>query len=182
MKISKKRRYIILFAACLIIIRVLSCSIIPDISKNVNPDCKPMNTKEQISSIEADKFLQDWVEYINKGYHNLVPEKISLIEGSLDEHLPLPVKVWFNKKCWSAKRFYYVEDRLRTTLQMLYLRRHSESILAILNERMNGENEAEYKNIIEMQKNLIHIENISEEELKFVAMSEAEIVKILNMR
>ena len=178
----KTRKYIILLLAFLLILRVLSCSIIPDVNEKMKERCQPIETQTQISAIEVEKFLKDWAEYVENGYNKKVSDKVSLVDGPLEDQLPEALKLWFNKKCWTIQRFYYIEDRLKTALQTLYLRRHSESILAILKDRMNEENESEYKNIIEMQKQIVNVENISNEELKFIEMREAEIVKILNMK
>ena len=182
MKIKERSRYIILLIAFVLILRVLSFSIAPNKGYDTETRCPPMSTAEQISFIEIDKFLKDWVEYVEKGYYEKVSEKISLRDGDIEDNLPMSVKLWFDMKCWKAERFFYIEDRLKASINTLYLRRHSASILAILNERITSENESEYQNIIDMQKKIANIENISDEELKIVEMREAEIAKILNTK
>ncbi len=179
---EEKKRYIVLFLAFLLILRVLSCNIVSQSPKENKPRCKPMNNEKEISIQETNEFLKLWAEYVEKGYNKKVSDKISLMDGGLEEHLPLSVKLWFNGKCWTAERFYYIEDRLRASIQTLYLKRHSASILAILNERMSGGDTSEYQNFIDMQNKIANIENISEKELDYVQMREAEIVNILNMK
>lgn len=179
---KEKKRYIILFLSVAFLLRVLSCSIVPESTEKFANHCKPMNTDVTISETEVDDFLEIWKTYIQKGYDKKVQDKVSLMDGSLDESLPFSVKIWLNSRCWSPERFYYVEDRLRAALRTLYLKRHSAGIVSILNENINDKNAAEYQNMIDMQNKIANIENITETELKFVQMREGQITNILNMQ
>ena len=181
LQISERNRHIILLLSFFLVLRVLTCSIVPESSKKAEERCQPMSINKEVSSAEVEQFLKLWSEYVEKGYDKEVSDKISLMDGKLEDNLPISIKMWFNAKCWTADRFYYIEDRLRSAIQTLYLKRHSAGIISILNERINDNNYEEYQNMIEQQNKIANIENISDAELKYVEMREAEIVNILNM-
>ena len=182
MLIEDKKKYLILFLTALLLIKVLSCDVLPESTELVHPRCESMNEAAELTFKEINSFLDIWAEYVKNGYDKEVSDKVSLISGDIVNDIPLNVKLWFNSKCWVIKRFYYVEDRLRAALHTLYLKRHSAAILAILNERMTEENEEQYKQMIEMQNKIANIEQISDEELKMVESKEAQIIKILNAK
>ena len=98
---KENRKYIILLLSFLLILRVLSCSIVPETEKEITPRCKSMSTEETISASEIDAFLKLWVEYVNKGYDKKVSDKVSLLSGQLEDKIPLKIKMWFNKNCWT---------------------------------------------------------------------------------
>ncbi len=179
---SEKRRYIILILALLLILKVFSCSIVPETKKEYTPRCKSVSEEQEISSAEIDAFLKLWVEYIQKGYNKEVSDQISLLSGKIEDKMPLKIKLWFNKNCWTISRFYYVEERLKSIIQAIYLKRHTASILNILNSYITEENKDQYQHMIDMQHEIANIENVSEGELAIVEMREAEIVNILNLK
>ncbi len=182
MEENSLKRYLILLLSFLLIAKVLSCSLISEDIKQRKPRCEPISETTEISSAEIDAFLKLWSEYVEKGYDKTVSEKISLLSGELEDKIPLKVKLWFNNKCWTIDRFFYVEDRIRASVRTLYLKRHSDSILSILNEKMTKENAEQYQQMIDMQNQIANVENISDEELKQIEMREAQIVKALNMK
>lgn len=179
---KETKRYIILALVFLFLIKVLSCSIVPQTDKHAEQRCKPMNSKKQITLSETEEFLDLWSEYINKGYDKAVSDKISLMDGDIESNIPISLQLWFNNKCWTADRFYYVEDRLKAAIRTLYLKRHAENILEILNEQKNEDNAEQYDQMIEMQNKIANIENISELELDFVKKLEDQIVSTLNIK
>ena len=177
---SENKRYIILFLAFFFLLKVFSCSIVPENDADNDMRCKPVRDEVTITESEVDDFLKLWKEYVLNEYDTKVSDKISLMDGTLEENLPISVKLWFKANCWTAKRFYHVEDRLRAALRTLYLKRHTASILDILKERTNGTNSVEYKNMADMQNKIANIENITEDELKLVQMREKQISDVLN--
>lgn len=185
MEENSLKRYTILLFAVLFLYKILSCSIVPESKKANLPRCPEISETTEISSAEIDTFLTLWQEYVKEGYDKKVSSTISLMDGNLEDNLPISLKLWFNNNCITAKRFYYIEERIKASLQTVYLKRHSASIIAVLNERMkdakDGSEEA-YVQMIEEQKKIANIENISNEEVKIVEMREAEIVKILGVK
>ena len=179
---TEKKRRVILLLAFLLLLRVFTCSIVPESDKEAKHRCEPMSVSEEISENEVNNFLKTWNEYVKKGYDKKVQDKVSLMDGKLEDNLPFSVKLWLSAKCWEPKRFYYVEDRLRSAVRTLYLKKHSASILSILQDKAQGSDASEYQDMIDMQNKIANIENISDEELKFVQMREAEITKILNVQ
>ena len=89
---SEKRRYIILILALLLILKVFSCSIVPETKKEYTPRCKSVSEEQEISSAEIDAFLKLWVEYIQKGYNKEVSDQISLLSGKIEDKMPLKIK------------------------------------------------------------------------------------------
>ena len=89
------KRYVILFLSFLLIVKVLSCDIIPESAKERKPRCEPVNESTEVSLEEIDKFLEMWKEYTEKGYDKIVSDKVSLVSGSLEDKIPLKVKLWF---------------------------------------------------------------------------------------
>lgn len=185
MEENNLKRYTILLLTLLFLYKVLSCSIVPETEKAQLPRCPEISEATELSSAEIDNFLTLWKEYVKEGYDKKVSNKISLMDGNLEDNLPLSLKLWFNNNCITAKRFYYIEERLRASLQTIYLKRHSSSIIAVLNEKMkdaeDGAKEA-YVQMIEEQNKIANIENISDNEIKIVEMLEAEIVKVLGAK
>ena len=185
MEENNLKRYTILLLTLLFLYKVLSCSIVPESEKAQLPRCPEISESKEISANEIDTFLTLWQEYVAKGYDKKVSNQISLMEGNLEDNLPISLKLWFNNKCITAKRFYYIEERLKASLQTVYLKRHSASIIAILNEKLKDAKdgtEGAYKQMIEEQSKIANIENISDNEIKIVEMREAEIVKVLSAK
>lgn len=182
---ENSKRYLILFLTGAFLFKVFSCSIVPE-SESVNmPRCPEISDTKVISANEIDTFLTLWQEYVKEGYDKKVSNSISLMNGDLEDNLPISLKLWFNNNCITAKRFYYIEERLKSALHTVYLKRHSASIIAVLSEKMKEAkdgNEEAYIQMIEDQKKIANIENISDGEINVVEMREAEIVKILNAK
>lgn len=178
------KRYLILFLALLLVLKVFSCKLVDYDTFLVKETCPPMAVTTEISAEETDKFLLLWSEYMAQGLNADVSDKVSLLSGDLETALPWPVNFWLNKNCWTAERFYYVEQRLRSIIHTLYLREHTRAVKEILLQQL--ENEADeakkvsYQNMIDMQDVIANVEAVSEEELKIVRGREQLIEDVLN--
>ena len=150
----------------------------------VKETCPPMAVTTEISAEETEKFLPLWSEYMAQGLNTDVSDKVSLMSGDLETALPWPVNFWLNKNCWTAERFYYVEQRLRSILRTLYLREHTRAVKEILLQQLKSETDeakkASYQNMIDMQDTIANVEAVSEEELNIVRSREQLIEDVLN--
>ena len=84
-----------------------------------------MAESAEISKAETEQFLSLWAEYLERGLNVDVSDKISLLSGDIDTALPWHVTFWLTQNCWTASRFYYVEQRLRSIIHTLYLQEHT---------------------------------------------------------
>ena len=143
-----------------------------------------MAVTTEISAEETENFLPLWSEYMAQGLNTDVSDKVSLMSGDLETALPWPVNFWLNKNCWTAERFYYVEQRLRSILRTLYLREHTRAVKEILLQQLENETDeakkASYQNMIDIQDAIANVEAISEEELNIVRGREQLIEDVLN--
>ena len=143
-----------------------------------------MASSTEITAPELEEFLPLWSAYVADGLIDMVSVKISLLSGDLESALPWQVNFWLHKRCWTADRFYYVEQRLRSIIHALYLREHTRAVKEILTERLEGETDeikkTSYQNMIDMQDAIAGVEAVSDEELQAVRGRENEIEEVLN--
>ena len=178
------KRYLILGLAFLLLIKVFSCRLVDYDTFSIKKDCRPMASSTEITAPELEEFLPLWSAYVADGLNDMVSDKISLLSGDLESALPWQVNFWLHKRCWTADRFYYVEQRLRSIIHALYLREHTRAVKEILTERLEGETDeikkTSYQNMIDMQDAIAVVEAVSDEELQAVRGRENEIEEVLN--
>ncbi len=178
------KKYLILGLAFLLLVKVLSCRLVDYDFADVKESCKPMADTVEISAAEVERFLPLWAEYMSNGLNTDVSDKISLLSGDLETALPWKVSFWLQQHCWTATRFYYVEQRLRAIIRTLYLQEHTRAVKAILSEQMEREDDdarkAAYQNMIDMQDKIAGIEAVSDNELLIVHNRVQLIDDVLN--
>lgn len=166
------KRYLILFLAALLIIKVLSFKLVDYTTPTFKKQCDPMQTEEFLTAYELDAFLPVWSEYLSSGEKDKVSDKISLLSGNISENLPLDVKIWFSRHCWEPERFFYVEQRLQAIVNTVRLKKHTDGVKQVLSELLqsekNDEKLAEYKAMAEIQDKIANIENVTEDEIALV--------------
>ena len=174
------KRYVILVLVLLGLIKVLSTKVVEIRVKRV---CPLVPTAETLTSHEADTFLRQWTEYVNRGYRNKVPEDFSSDEVNISDRLPWIVRFWMAKNCIDPKRFYYTEQRFRSILKTHELKKHADAVISILSAQMaegvDADKKAWYEDLIEKQKKLPKIEGVTDDELNMIKGREQEIEKLL---
>lgn len=177
------KRYLILLAAAILLIKVFSCNLV-NYQTTLNDKCPPMAQTEILSQTEIDKFLELWPLYLQQGLQREISDKISLMSGNIAEQIPWKVNFWLNKHCWTAERFYYVEQRLRSIIRTSRLKQHTDAVKAVLSEQLKTETDeakaASYQNMLDLQDKIYNIENVDEAELIMLHGREEKIEKILN--
>lgn len=178
------KRYLVLLMAFLLLMKVFSCRLVDYNFSFVRESCLPLSSATEISLMEANAFLAVWSEYMAEGLNNDISDKVSLISGELKTALPWKVNFWLNRHCWTAERFYYVEQRLRAIIRTLYLREHTQVVKEILSVQMKNEidenKKASYQSMIDMQDAIANVEVVSEAELQIVRGREQLIENVLN--
>jgi len=174
------KKYVILALAVFVLIKVLPVRVI---DVRVSRVCPIVATSEVITPKETDVFLRQWEEYVKHGYRAKVPENFLSDEVNMADRLPWYVRSWMKTKCIDPKRFFYVEQRLRSILKAEDLKKHTDGVVAILSAQMKSETDAEkiewYKDLIKKQNELPKIEGVTDEELAMVKNHEDEIKEIL---
>lgn len=177
------KRYLVLSAAAILVAKVFSCNL-ATYQTTMDKTCPPMAQTENLSQPEIDNFLELWPLYLQQGLHQEIPDKISLIPGDIAEQIPWKVNFWLNKHCWTAERFYYVEQRLRSIIRTLHLKQHTDAVKAVLTEQLKTETDdakaTTYQNMLDLQDKIYNIENISETELNLLLGREGTVEQILN--
>lgn len=142
----------------------------------------PPNTIE-VSAEEADTFFKYWADYVNRGYNHRVPEDLRYDDQKISKRLPWIVHLWFQKRCISVERFYYVEQRMRNILKAKNLKDQTNSVIKVLRSEMKegvpSEKKKWYENVIVEQQNMADVEGITEAELKLIEGQEEAIQKVL---
>lgn len=174
------KRYIILILVVLGVLKILSTRII-DI--HVRKVCPIVTSTTEINPKEANVFFKQWAEYVNRGYRQKVPEDFRTDEINMADRLPWIVRSWMAKRCIDPKRFFYVEQRMRSILKAHEMKRHTDGVIAILSAQMatdTDENRREwYRDLIEKQKQLAKIEGVTDEEIEMTKDREREIRELL---
>ncbi len=145
--------------------------------------CPIASDRVDISADEANFFFKHWADYINRGYNKKVPEDLRYDDQKISKRLPWVVKLWFDKRCISAERFYYVEQRMRNILKTRQLKNQTNDVIGILkseiSEGVSSEKAKWYNDIIEEQHQMANIEGITDDELRLIEGYEEEIRKVL---
>ena len=69
------KRYLILFISGVFLLKILSCSIVPESAKEDMSRCPEISDSKEISANEINTFLELWKEYIAEGYEAKVSQK-----------------------------------------------------------------------------------------------------------
>ena len=174
------KKYVILILVLLGVFKILSLRII-DI--HVRKVCPIVANTIEINPKEANVFFKQWAEYVNRGYREKVPENFLVDEVNMADRLPWIVRFWMAKKCIDPKRFFYIEQRVRSILKALEMKRHTDGVIAILSMQMASEadenKKAWYADLIEKQKQLAKIEGITDAEIEMTKDREHEIRELL---
>ncbi len=174
------KRYVILVLSLFFLLKILTVRLIDVDIKRV---CPVTPTTDIVSKTEAEVFLKDWQAYVARGYEQKVPEDFTYDGTDITERLPWIVKAWFEKECIDAKRFYYVEQRLRSALKAYDLKKHTDNVIAVLSAQMSLKMDKEkrqwYEDIIEQQKRMSEVAGIGDEEFEFIRLNEIRIREIL---
>ncbi len=180
------KKQIILILAFLLVLKVLSCRLVDYDTPIYDSKCQPMSTLVVINEQELNSFLKLWQEYMNKGLYKDVPDKVSLLSENFTAKLPVRVNVWLNKNCWTAERFYYVEQRLQAILRTIYLKQHADEVKKVLSEQMEQEKDedriATYQDMINKQDEIANIENVTDAEINLVKKMQKQAELVLKMR
>ena len=180
-KMSKLPQYGILILTACVLLKICSTQVI-DIRFNTDM-CRIAPNTVEISLEEADTFFKYWADYADRGYNHKVPEDLRYDDQKISKRLPWVVKLWFDKRCISAERFYYVEQRMRSILKAHYLKEQTESVISVLQNEiakgLSSDKAAWYENIINEQRRMVNVEGITESELKLIEGNEEAIRKIL---
>ncbi len=178
------KRYLVLFLALLLILKVFSCHLVDYDSIMTKKTCRPMAEGAEISKAETEQFLSLWAEYLERGLNVDVSDKISLLSGDIDTALPWHVTFWLTQNCWTASRFYYVEQRLRSIIHTLYLQEHTRAVKEILKNLLHNETDEmkknSYQNMIEVQDLIANIEAVSPQELQMIEGRAQQVEDVLN--
>jgi|GEM_PF-4551100 len=174
------KKSVILFLSFLFLFHILSIRLIDIKLRRV---CPIVPTSIEVSQNEADIFLQNFQEYVARGYDKKIPEDFSYDATDVTARLPWIVKKWFEKECIHPERFYYIEQRLRTGLKAYELKKHADHVASVLSQKITKKMDAEqkkwYNDMIENQKKMSKIEGISDQEFDYIASKEEKIRAIL---
>lgn len=175
----KIKKYVILFVVLFCLFKILTTRLIDLRVKRI---CPLVATSQTISAKEADVFLTQWAEYIKRGYFQKVPENFLTDQVNMADRLPWVVRFWMAENCIDPQRFYYTEQRFRSILKACQLKKHTDSVVAILSTQITDdmdENKRKwYENMIEKQKSLPKIEGVTDEEMELVKSREQEIKEL----
>lgn len=187
MKQATKRKIfksICLVFALLLVLNVFKCDIVGVKPKDPFKQCPQLRTETIISQAEKDDFLRVWKQYREQKIDEKTARQVSLLADEPSQILPWRVTFWLSKRCWNADRFYYVEQRLWQIIHSSYLKKHSQNVIAILQNMISEESDeakiAAYEQMIEMQEQIAKIEQVSDEELNMLQGHEAELASILS--
>lgn len=133
---------------------------------------------------EMDDFLALWSEYLTKRIGKAGGYQISLSNQELKKSLPRRTTDWIENQNWEVRRFFYVEQRLRSIIKAADLKNQGaasrENLQKRIAETEDKETVESLKKLLEQQENLYKIENVTEGEINMV-QSHLEVIKdILN--
>lgn len=172
--------YTILLLAVIILIHIFCIRVI---DMRFHGKCPIPYDTVQISEDEADAFFKNWADYVSRGYNYQVKENSLYYDQEISKQLPWIVRLWFEKRCISADRFYYVEQRMRNIIRTHDLKDHADGVADILKSEMaegvSNSKSRWYKNVIDEQYQLADVEKITSAELKMIEGHEETIRKIL---
>ena len=112
--IEIKKSYVVLIVLIAVAIRFWGESSVTMLQKNV-----PVVTSKELTQEEIYHFIQTKQEYINE---NITIDPSILVSRDLESYLDSDTHEWFLLRGWRPKRFFYVEERINTILNLIYER------------------------------------------------------------
>ncbi len=137
-------------------------------------------SQDVVQEDEMKEFLTVWSEYIYSGTSRKMSLKLSLS----DKEIPTELKKWLKKHGWKdVDRFFYVEQRLASVVKSVYLQKHAESTIKVLERQLGEEKNEQVANnirkVISEQKKMTKVENVSQQEIDMVKPNVDKIREIL---
>lgn len=126
------------------------------------------NTDPTVSPQELRSFLRLWSVYVKSDVSNYGAAQISLVSGDLNEHLPRRLQNWLHGNRWTPKRFFYVEQRVRSIVKTGIMLRHIEANRKILEREENTAIAESLRKIIAEQERGVNTEKVTPQELEMV--------------
>lgn len=127
---------------------------------------------------EIDRFAQSWKVYRREDFE-LEDSSLKTDEGV---HFPLKLRYELAQNCFTPERFFELEDKLRSALHALYLRKHASAVIDILKAELKTEKDEQrrmaFKEMIDAQIKISNIISISDEELMVVEQKMPLIEKL----
>jgi len=181
---KKLKRLSVLLLACLLLAKVLSGRLVDYSLPEVPNRCPLMQSTKEISADELEHFLKTWTAYLENKIDLDEPDKVSLSTDKPSQKVSWRAKMFFDHNCWDVDRFFYVEQRVRSIVNTLYLKKHTTEVAEVLRQLMALEGDsakrAAYQEMIDMQDKIANIEHVSDAELALVEGKEGQISVILN--
>lgn len=174
---------IVFIAALLFLVKVLSCRV-ADISQiTTGGSCPKIEQTEHLHQEEMSLFMAVMQDYVAHNFHKKVSLQSLENETDVSKVVPWYIKSFLELYCFDTNRFYYVQRRMQTVMKVLYLKSHTDSVIAALEEYKAAAQDAEqvawYQDMIETQKKIAQIEGVTKEELEFAQMHQNQLESLL---
>ena len=186
---AKKKKYLkyvrYLFLWCVIFTLVYFISQPLITLQRVNlPHKQNILNKEQVSFDEMNSFLEVWSQYCAKGYPEIIGSGVSIYNEAIEEAVPQNIYIWLKRRDWTVKRFYYVEERMRSIVKAAILTQHMENNRLMLRHPggLNSEALKNLKSIVDEQEEKFSIREVSKEEVEMVRGNLSLVDDILNCK
>ncbi len=144
----------------------------------------PNPTSKEISEQELMAFLPVWSDYMQQNISELGKRPVSLASGAPEDNLSDEAKEWLLRRLWYPKRFFYVEQRLRSILKTIDQQEQSNALIADLSrqyEELSAQQAQNptpdpsleslmsgIQNMIHLQQQKQNVEKISDAEIKLI--------------
>lgn len=126
----------------------------------------------QLDFTETKQFLELWSDYLTKRIGKSGGYSVSLSNQDIKKALPARSVKWIEDNGWDVQRFFYVEQRLRSIIKAASLKEQARDSRESLEQQLAANNDPAVaqgiRKLLEEQKNLYKIENVSEEEIAMV--------------
>ena len=150
----------------------------------INYAAIPNPTSKEISKPELMAFLPVWSDYMQQNISELGKRPVSLASGAPEDNLSDEAKEWLLRRLWYPKRFFYVEQRLRSILKTIDQQEQSNALIADLSrqyEELSAQQAQNptpdpsleslmsgIQNMIHLQQQKQNVEKISDAEIKLI--------------
>lgn len=145
-------------------------------------DCLHLSVGAVLTQEELERFSQSWKDYQGQDF---ALESISLKTAD-NVRFPLKLRYFLAKHCFTPERFFEVEDRIRSAIHALYLRRHAAAVIDILNAELRVEKDeqrrATFEEMIVAQNKIAHAILVSDNDLTIIKQKMPEIEDLLEER
>lgn len=137
------------------------------------------NTDTHLTSNEMRSFLRLWSVYISKDISRDSTSQLSLMTGDTESKVPPRLVRWLRGQGWTPKRFFYVEQRMKSIVKTALLEKHIQSNMDVLKQNQDATSSTNLRKIIEEQKRTLNIEKVSPEELALIRPNVEYINEVL---